>query len=48
VVAEGVETAEELATLRDLGCQYVQGYLLARPCTFDECVEFLDAESTVS
>jgi diguanylate cyclase (GGDEF)-like protein/PAS domain S-box-containing protein len=47
VVAEGVETAEVLATLRDLGCQYVQGYLLARPCTFDECVEFLDAESTV-
>ena len=26
VVAEGVETAEELAALRDLGCQYAQGY----------------------
>jgi diguanylate cyclase (GGDEF)-like protein/PAS domain S-box-containing protein len=47
VVAEGVETAEELVTLRNLGCQFVQGYLLARPCTFGECVEFLDAESTV-
>ena len=42
VVAEGVETAEELAVLSDLGCQYAQGYLLARPCTFDECIELLD------
>ena len=44
VVAEGVETTEQLAALRDLGCQYAQGYLLARPCTFDECVDLLDGE----
>lgn len=31
VVAEGVETAEQLAMLRTLGCQYAQGYYLARP-----------------
>ncbi|MFN3984955.1 MAG: EAL domain-containing protein [Rhodocyclaceae bacterium] len=31
VVAEGVEEAAELAVLRDLGCGYVQGYLLGRP-----------------
>jgi len=30
VVAEGVETAEQLALLRDYGCQYVQGWLFAR------------------
>jgi len=31
VVAEGVETAEELSTLSDLGVDAVQGYLLGRP-----------------
>jgi EAL domain-containing protein (putative c-di-GMP-specific phosphodiesterase class I) len=31
VVGEGVETLDELKCLRDLGAEYVQGYLLARP-----------------
>jgi len=31
VVAEGVETEEQLAELRRLGCDSVQGFLLARP-----------------
>jgi diguanylate cyclase (GGDEF)-like protein/PAS domain S-box-containing protein len=30
VVAEGVETEEQLALLRGYGCQYVQGWLFAR------------------
>lgn len=31
VVAEGVETPGQLAALRGLGCQYLQGFLLGRP-----------------
>ena len=31
VVAEGVETAEQLAILRGLDCNEVQGYFIARP-----------------
>ncbi len=31
LVAEGVETAEEVATLRAMGCEMFQGYFFARP-----------------
>ncbi|MEK8052321.1 EAL domain-containing protein [Ideonella sp. DXS22W] len=33
VIAEGIETPEQLAQLRLMGCQFGQGYLLARPLT---------------
>src|SRR5262249_23864799 len=31
VIAEGIETESQLAVLRNLGCDYGQGYLLAKP-----------------
>ncbi len=31
VIAEGVETAEEYAWLRDHGANYVQGFYIAKP-----------------
>jgi diguanylate cyclase len=31
VVAEGVETEEQLSCLRKLGCDYIQGFLISKP-----------------
>ena len=36
VVAEGVETQEQLERLREFGCDYVQGYYFARPMPVTE------------
>ena len=32
VIAEGIETAEEFYVCREIGCEYIQGYLIQRPC----------------
>ena len=40
LVAEGVETLEQLALLREFGCPNVQGFLFARPLDANDFVEF--------
>ncbi len=35
MVAEGVETPDQLACLRELGCQFAQGYLIGKPLPVD-------------
>jgi diguanylate cyclase (GGDEF)-like protein len=42
VVAEGVETAEQLAILQQLGCDEVQGYYIARPVPPAEALAMLE------
>lgn len=42
VVAEGIETEEELETLRSLGCRYGQGFLLGRPMPATDLDALLD------
>ena len=39
-VAEGLETPTQLETLRTLGCDFAQGYLLGRPLPADAIGEF--------
>jgi diguanylate cyclase (GGDEF)-like protein/PAS domain S-box-containing protein len=41
VVAEGVETREQLSLLRELGCQYGQGYLFSKPVGADGAVRIV-------
>ncbi|HTK31039.1 MAG TPA: EAL domain-containing protein [Candidatus Saccharimonadaceae bacterium] len=45
VVAEGVETAQQLDDLRDLGCDSAQGFYFARPQPAIEMEAFLKAEA---
>jgi diguanylate cyclase (GGDEF)-like protein/PAS domain S-box-containing protein len=42
VIAEGVETPEQLACLRELGAEYGQGFYFARPCPPDELDQQLE------
>ncbi|MDH4055494.1 MAG: EAL domain-containing protein [Gammaproteobacteria bacterium] len=42
VVAEGVETDQQYAIVRRLGCDLVQGYFIARPMSADQLMTWVD------
>ncbi len=44
VVAEGVETIEQLAYLKGIGCNYAQGYLFSKPVPENEIQKLIDSE----
>ncbi len=43
VVAEGVETEDQLTALHRVGCDVAQGYLFSRPVPADEVLEVVRA-----
>lgn len=43
VVAEGVETAQQLKLLSNMGCDLVQGYFFSKPLNAADCTGFIQA-----
>ena len=46
VVAEGVETEEQLSVLNAMDCDYVQGYFYSKPLNFDQLIKLDDFNKT--
>ena len=44
VVAEGVEDEKQLITLKDIGCEIIQGYYFSRPVPAEEFEAFIQKE----
>ncbi len=41
VIAEGVETTNQMSRLEELGCDEIQGYLISKPLVFEELLLWL-------
>lgn len=48
VIAEGVETFDQLELLVKHGCDQIQGYLFSKPVTSDECAVMIKSSRTLA
>lgn len=48
LIAEGVETQEQLRVLRSLGCTVMQGFLFSRPVSGEEATRLLASEASLT
>ena len=46
VIAEGIELADQMASMRELGCELGQGFLFARPMSRKALFEYLGAQQS--
>ena len=44
VISEGVEHADQLETLRNIGCDYIQGFIWGKPLEPEEALELIRAQ----
>ena len=44
VISEGVEQPDQLETLRNIGCDYIQGYIWGRPLSSDAAEKLVKAQ----
>ncbi len=44
IVAEGIETEEQVALLNELGCDFIQGYYFAKPMPLEQFEQLMDEE----
>ena len=48
VVAEGIETEQQLQYLQNLNCDIAQGYLFSRPVPESEATQFLTSQFSIA
>lgn len=47
-IVEGVETFEQLITIEEMGCRYVQGYYFSRPLSHTDALEFISNQTEIT
>jgi EAL domain-containing protein (putative c-di-GMP-specific phosphodiesterase class I) len=48
VIAEGVDTEQKLALLKELGCPWAQGFHIARPMSIDDATRWLKQQQALA
>ena len=46
IVAEGIETGEQVEAMKEMGVEYIQGYYFSKPLPEDELLQFLHSHNT--
>ena len=47
VIAEGIETEEQLRSMKEIGCNEAQGFLLGRPKNAEEITDWVEGNPTI-
>jgi predicted signal transduction protein with EAL and GGDEF domain len=48
VIAEGVETNEQMQLLREMGCDFAQGYLMSKPVALEVAQQMIGQKFNIS